>query len=444
AYGNVLIFPFGDGTYPPEPDETTFREIGAAMTVVNHFPVGTGIELLNYGVSGDQADWTYGVAGLLSYIPEVGTNNDNFWPPENRVLPLCQEQVVANTVFARVAGPDLWIKPYSTLQPVLVADSTVSVVIANRGLRPAASVSLSLRSLNALTVLGDSLVTLASLAQRSQDTLVIPFTYALQVIPGMEAGIIVQLTGDGLLPLTDTLRWFTGVPAVLLADDFESGLENWDLSMGTWGLSDDAWEGQYSLADSPTGPYASQENSVIQLNAPLDLRGLAHPTLNYVAHWDIEPNWDFAQVQAWSPGTGIVSLAGHYTSPGSGQGVQPLGEPGYHGRQNAWVQESVDLSPVANRDQVLIRFVLLSDQYVQRDGITIDDLSVRGYPAFLPGDVTIDHRWSVDDVLTGSDWLETGPLLTPLQRMLLDMDENGIVEENDLTQLIDHILGNQP
>ncbi|RMF10177.1 MAG: hypothetical protein D6762_02115, partial [Candidatus Neomarinimicrobiota bacterium] len=44
AYGNVLIFPFGDGTYPPEPDETTFREIGAAMTVVNHFPVGTGIE----------------------------------------------------------------------------------------------------------------------------------------------------------------------------------------------------------------------------------------------------------------------------------------------------------------------------------------------------------------------------------------------------------------
>ncbi|MFQ6613252.1 MAG: M14 family zinc carboxypeptidase, partial [Fidelibacterota bacterium] len=444
AYGNVLIFPFGDGSYPPEPDETTYREIGAAMTVVNGFPVGTGNELLNYSVSGDQTDWTYGVAGSISYIPEVGTNQDNFWPSENRVLPLCEEQVVANEVFARVAGPDLRIKPPDALHQATVTDSILFLEVENRGLRPGTNISLAYHTLNALVETDAGSVTIPSLAARSTDTLAIPMQMSPNAVSGLETGFIVTLSGTNAYTITDTIRWIIGTPSIVFMEDFESGLGNWNLSGGSWGLTDDSYSGQFALSDSPVGPYPPHAMNVIQLAVPVDLRGLAHPTLQLAAHWDIEPNWDFVQIQAYAPGMSTVSLAGTYTSTGTGQGSQPLGEPGYHGRQNDWVLDALDLSPVANQSQVYLRFILTSDAYVQRDGFFVDDLRIQGYPAYQPGDANLDMNWDIADVLTISDWLEISPFLTALQRMLADVNQDSVLNDLDVSVLLEQIMEATP
>ena len=93
SYSNFLIHSWGDGSFPDEPDLTTLREIGKEMTRYNGYLVGTGTETVGYGVNGDAVDWSYGTAGLISYTPEVGSFSDNFWPSEDRVIPLCQDQV---------------------------------------------------------------------------------------------------------------------------------------------------------------------------------------------------------------------------------------------------------------------------------------------------------------------------------------------------------------
>ena len=88
SYSNLLIHSWGDGSYPDEPYLTTLREIGNEMTHYNGYLVGTGIETVGYTVNGDAVDWSYGNAGLLSYTPEIGSFVDNFWPSEDRVIPL--------------------------------------------------------------------------------------------------------------------------------------------------------------------------------------------------------------------------------------------------------------------------------------------------------------------------------------------------------------------
>ena len=137
SYSNVLIHSWGDGTLPDEPDLSTLREIGAEMTRANGYAVGTGMETIGYGVNGDAVDWTYGTAGLISYTPEVGSYADNFWPSEDRVVPLCQDQVHSNKVFALVAGSDYIVfdRLLDNQYPELEDTVAISLVIQNRGLQ---------------------------------------------------------------------------------------------------------------------------------------------------------------------------------------------------------------------------------------------------------------------------------------------------------------------
>jgi len=156
TYSNVLIHSWGDGTFPDEPDLSTLREIGAEMTRENGYEVGTGTETIGYGVNGDAVDWTYGTAGLISYTPEVGSYADNFWPSEDRVIPLCQDQVHSNKIFALVAGSDyiVYDRLFNNQFPTLEDTVAISLVIQNRGLTNSdGSVSLTINPLNDASLL---------------------------------------------------------------------------------------------------------------------------------------------------------------------------------------------------------------------------------------------------------------------------------------------------
>jgi len=440
TYGNDLIIPFGDGSYPPEPDLTTFREIGKAMTVVNHFQVGTGTELLSYGVSGDQADWTYGAVGLISYIPEVGTTWDGFWPSEDRILPLCQDQLLANEVFAHVAGPALRVKPFDARFSVLASDSLVHVQIQNWGLQPSGTVHISYSALNSVLDMDPGMQTLSSVDARSLDTLSIPIQLAAGTLAGMETGLIFRIDGPGLFTTSDTLRWIIGTPEILVSDDFESGTGLWNLGNGSWGVTDDAFDGQFGFTDSPTGNYSSHAQNIVQLTDPVDLTGLTHPTIQFVAHWDIEARYDFVQVQALVPNHPIVNLRGTLTTLGSGLGTQPSNQPGYDGHQSTWVWDVLDLSPVANQSNVTIQFVLSSDGYQQANGFVLDDFSVRGFPFYIAGDINPDQDINILDLLTLSDWSGYSSVLSPLQLFLADINQDSVVDDQDFTLLLQQIM----
>jgi len=83
-------------------------------------------------------------------------------------------------------------------------------------------------------------------------------------------------------------------------------------------------------------------------------------------------------------------VGGKYSNTAVGQGRQfPFNSPLYDGTQQNWVKEEIDLIQFA-RKQIKIRFSVLSDEYVQKDGWYLDDISI----------VTYDDITSLDEVST--------------------------------------------
>lgn len=221
AYGNILIHPFGNGENPPQPDYSTYLATGAWMTAENGYPVGTGNELLNYGVNGDGIDWSYGVLGLLAFLPEVGSYSDYFWPSANRVLPLCQDQLFQNQVFSFVAGSDPAVIDFDLNHGVPGAGAIIALTldIRNRGLLPTnGPVELSY-SLAYNNVTGVNLPdTLARINAQDTAATVLQLFIPLAALPGQNAELTVTVRDSASFPRTETVVFPIGPPQVIPGD----------------------------------------------------------------------------------------------------------------------------------------------------------------------------------------------------------------------------------
>jgi hypothetical protein len=104
AYANDYLYPFGyTDIYTPEPDNEIFNAYGQSMTRENGFVYGTPWEIL-YTTNGDANDWLYGEQltknKVYAVTPEVGNDNDGFWPSAERIIPLCQTTMLMNFLAA--------------------------------------------------------------------------------------------------------------------------------------------------------------------------------------------------------------------------------------------------------------------------------------------------------------------------------------------------------
>ncbi|NOZ04029.1 MAG: hypothetical protein GXO92_05415 [FCB group bacterium] len=221
SYSNVLIHSYGDGSYPEEPDLTTLREIGAEMTRENGYPVGTGVDLIGYPVNGDAVDWTFGTMGLLSYTPEVGSFQDNFWPSEDRVLPLCKKQYYQNKVFSFVAGSDPFLYDYQLPARIPAPADTVSftLIIQNRGLSPTnGPVSVSIAPLDSLLRVFTARDTLPGLPARTTGTLEVALSVSPRAPAWTRSGFLVEVRDSLSFPRSDTVRFLIGETDYLYGD----------------------------------------------------------------------------------------------------------------------------------------------------------------------------------------------------------------------------------
>ena len=138
-------------------------------------------------------------------------------------------------------------------------------------------------------------------------------------------------------------------------DDFESGLNNWNLT-GTWNLTTNSTHsGLFSLTDSPQGTYANSSDSYA-LTA-VNLTGTAWPVLRFWDRFRLASG-DFAYVEV---------------SPDGGNWYRLYGVTGI--RTN-WADQSIDLSPWKNQSNLRIRLHLITDGSTTDDGWYVDDLSV--------------------------------------------------------------------
>ncbi len=195
------------------------------------------------------------------------------------------------------------------------------------------------------------------------------FTYTLYV------------TAEGHVPYIGTLtvngdaQYDYHLGFAQLFDDAEDGMNQW--TSVDWHVTDEACVSPtHSFTDSPGGSYPSWTTAIMQLTDPVSLSSMkGDANLYFNAKWDIESNWDYAQVLASTDGTTWTALEGEYTEPGIGT-FQPTGEPVYDGTQADWVAEISDLSDFAGEDQVYIRFLMDSDGYVEEDGMHVDDILI--------------------------------------------------------------------
>ncbi len=140
-------------------------------------------------------------------------------------------------------------------------------------------------------------------------------------------------------------------------DDFETGAPYWTKD-NTWGLQDEiSYSPSYSLTESPEGDYAANLDISTTLSA-LNFTGAVSATLSFWTRYNLELNYDYTYLEVSTNGTDWEEIDN------------------FNGSMNTWVQRAYNLDDYLDETNVLIRFRFVSDEYVEEDGMYIDDLEV--------------------------------------------------------------------
>ncbi len=443
SYSNVYIHAFGNASLPDEPDLTMHRELGQEMALYNGYEVGTGYETIGYTVNGDAVDWTYGEESLIAFTPEIGSPSQGFWPPEDDVTSLCEDQVHSNKTFAFVAGSDLIVYDYGFSDELIAPgdETEVDIIIKNRGLMESGEeIEISIAPLDEWLFLNIESYTMEQLVAQDEDFFSVEISIPDNVPQGIYSGIAISIEDGISFTRHDTIRFLLGAPEIIFFDGFESGLNHWNYN-GEWGLTNDANQGLWAFSDSPEGNYNEAQETIAELPYTMDLSFITIPMVTFKAKWDIESNYDFVRFQAFISGEGWISLEGDYTDIGVGQPAQPLGEFGYDGSQTEWINEVILLNQLPGEQIAGFRFIQTSDNYVEGDGFIIDDFTISGFPGGILGDFNSDFTIDLFDVLGLADLIISAEEPTALQLYLCDLDGDGNIGIMDLIDLIDTILG---
>lgn len=381
TYSDLLIYPWG---YQDQltPDGEIFSAFAELLTRENNYTYGTCYETLNYLSNGGSDDWFYGEQEtkdkVFAFTPEAGKPSDGFWPAMNRIEEICAGHTWMNLKLAHLALAFAELKPLAD-QQVESHTFYFSFELKNLGLVSPSSFTVSVQPISPLIVSTGEAKTFEGLEmlETAVDSIQVtlhPSTYA-----GLTFDYEVLLDNGGFI-WRDTIRGYFGEAPVLFTDDFSNN-ENWNSSQ--WGLTGAHYvSAPNSMTDSPGGQYGNFANAILNMKNPVDLSNHELAFVEFSARWDIESNYDYAQFQISDNGGNTwVALPGLYTRNGSGN--QDSGQPLYDGAQTTWVQEKISLEAFAGKE-ILMRFRLVSDVSLTKDGFYFDDFNIYALEDFQP------------------------------------------------------------
>ena len=117
-----------------------------------------------------------------------------------------------------------------------------------------------------------------------------------------------------------------------------------------------------------------QDNSDVTLTRRFDLRGLTQATLQFSLWHHMEELWDYGHVLLSADGGRRWQLLESPAMTRANPHGNALG-PGYTGRSEGWLRESIALDAWAGQE-VLLRFELLTDDAITQPGMLLDDLGI--------------------------------------------------------------------
>jgi hypothetical protein len=375
TYSNLLINPWG---YLPNfytPDSALFDQYTGILTTYNYYKRGTSNQTVGYMVNGSSDDWMYGEQTLkpkvMAMTPEVGSFDDGFWPQQTRIVDLCKENMYANIMAARLAGRYGKVYPNDTWN-IASLNAYQGFDFTLLGLDTSGNYTISLTALSSNVVATGPAKVFSglSLMQAVNDS--ISFTLATTVLPGDEVKFLITVN-NGLYDVFDTITRYYGPVVVPFADD-ANNFNNWQ-SVGLWNTTVQSYvSAPSSITDSPNGPYNSNDFNEMTVIPSINLLNAAAARLSFYARWEIEPQFDYAQLlisddngASWTP------LCGKFTKPGSM--LQDPDNPVYDGFQTEWVKEDINLNAYTGKN-IQLKWLMASDGFVEYDGIYVDDIRV--------------------------------------------------------------------
>ena len=156
----------------------------------------------------------------------------------------------------------------------------------------------------------------------------------------------------------------TQFSSMILAEDFESGLDNWLFGGpgNRWGLYNPGYESANCLADSPDGTYIPYANTYMESEHHPNFEGFQRSGIHYKINYDIEYHYDMAVLE-YSVNNGPWFNLGD-TLTGSSNGI--------------WEHHYADLDHFCLEEVSSLNwgFRMAADYSIQYDGIYIDDIVI--------------------------------------------------------------------
>ncbi len=398
AYGNDILYPWG---YINQacPDEETYVDFCSDMVQGNGFVYGTGGYILGYNSNGAARDWLYGEQTtknkIFGYTEEIGTGDDYFWPSQSRIFPIAQNTIWTLIYNSYVAGEYLKLLNPNFSCEYFLPSTFVQMTpeFKNKGLSTAYNIAVQLSTPSMSIDLKTSYTTLDSIPARSSAAVFPCFSFIVSPFAPVEEEIPLILTTkvNDEINSIDTVNIIIGYPDYVFRDTTDDPTNLWTITATP---SNPHWEATTStfytppacFTDSKSGNYSNNATVTMTLTNAIDLSQYNNPILSFWTKFDLEPGYDYGQVEVSSNnGSTWTSLQGDYTIPGSGN-FQPPGEPLYNGTQIDWVHEEISLASYAS-SSVKLRFQLNSDYGITADGWYVDDIGVKVYTA-IPVELT--------------------------------------------------------
>ncbi len=392
TFGDLFIYS-GHANGENFPDIELFREYGDDSTKDNGYTYGNDMETVNYSTNGGSDNWLYGEQTqkpkIIAFTPEMGDQNDYFWAPTSRIMPLAQENLFPQQYISLVAGSYLKVMK-SRVNDTNGGDGDMSgeagetfnfiVKVRNKGYLDALNnVTATLSSNNPMITINNATSNISSINPLGEAEFTFNISISSQMSSGTTVAFNVHFIGSGNYNLTENFNYTFGSPVVIFFDGAENGMANW-VTNQSWNTSNEkAAHGQFSFTDSPHAEYQNNTTNRMALANPIDLSFANNAFLKYQIRWNLERHFDKAQIQLLNATNSWINADCEYTTYGTGAGVQETGEPVYNGFKDIkWSDETIPLNSMLNNN-FKFRYSLQSDEGVTADGVYVDDVMVIAY-----------------------------------------------------------------
>ncbi|MBE0638443.1 MAG: immune inhibitor A [Bacteroidales bacterium] len=399
SYGNYLLQPWGYVSYLLSPDHDLFQEYGNLMTRENNYRYGVPGALL-YVVNGDANDWLYGEQTTkslcYSFTPEVGSGSDGFWPPVQRIIPLCEENLYQNIMAAKLAG---FYATFYDLTPINLSKQRgwISFGIKRLGLSELPfTVTIEPVTDAFISIENSTFSASGNLLEVYKDS--VEYILKPTVRPGDEIKLAITVSSDGFI-FTDTIVKIFGSGQQLFFDDC-STMNNWESTK--WNTSTSrSFSPTRSIGNAPSTFYSNNDSSLIILAQAIDLSDAQCAWLSFYASWDLNGGKDYVRLmasddngQTWNPLKGRL-MENHFVIDDPETYV-------YRGESNEWLKDWISLTNYCGGN-LMLGFFFTSDATVGRAGFYFDDFKIE----------VLDPQHTVKEINLTKGWNSISDLVVP-------------------------------